>query len=50
MEASSIINSTNTKLYFIQGPPGTGKTSTIVGIIKAMFEVNTFSRNFKQNK
>jgi hypothetical protein len=37
MEASSIINQSEAKLYFIQGPPGTGKSHTIVGILNAIF-------------
>ena len=37
MEASSIINQNEAKLYFIQGPPGTGKSHTIVGILNAIF-------------
>ena len=37
MEASSIIYHNEPKLYFIQGPPGTGKSTTIIGILNAIF-------------
>jgi superfamily I DNA and/or RNA helicase len=36
-EASSIVSHNEAKLYFIQGPPGTGKSTTIVGILEAIF-------------
>lgn len=39
LDASSIISSNDSKLFFLQGPPGTGKSHTIVGIINAMFYV-----------
>ena len=37
MEASSLITEKDPKLYFIQSPPGTGKSTTIVGILSAIF-------------
>lgn len=45
VEGSSIINTHESKLYFLQGPPGTGKSHTIVGIVNAMFFVSQKSTN-----